>query len=321
MRRRLSRLVGCALLAAVSSAHAAPGVLVRASTRDLEPAVDRVCAELASAGYAVSFELSGAPTQCLRGPAGSEVAWIQLAPKPDTSDVVLATICFDGTVVVVGGARSEPVRFAVSAAEALNGLRATAPSLRSRRPAAPPVPESSGAARLAAPPARRSFSFSQTLIVDPRGFPALWGSSLELELSLTRHATFAFAGFAPLSRAELSGAGAELEAALAFVRAGPGWRSSFHGFAFGASLTFGPALTWVKASSVRRYVGGTDHAFGVSGATGLGVLYPSRGPVFAVAAGRASLLLPAPRFLLPEAGSRDWGPLLLEMSLGLGLRF
>jgi hypothetical protein len=144
---------------------------------------------------------------------------------------------------------------------------------------------------------------------------------LELELPLSRHATFSFAGFAPLSRAEFAGAGAELKAALAFLRAGPGLRYSLGGFGFSASLTFGPALTWVKASRARPYAGGTDEAFGALGAAGLGASYPSRGPIFVSAASRALLLLPAPRFLLPNEGSRDWGPLLIEMSLGLGLRF
>jgi hypothetical protein len=49
--------------------------------------------------------------------------------------------------------------------------------------------------------------------------------------------------------------------------------------------------------------------------------YPDRGRVFALAGGRATLLLPAARFILPKESSPTLGPALLEASLGVGARF
>ena len=229
---------------------------------------------------------------------------------------LVATICFEGTQVVVTGAEENSARFAISAAEALNGLCATARLDKPERPrvAAPPTKTSSPAQ------SQHAISVGQTLVVDPAGFPPLWGATLDLELGLGAHTALVLGGFFPVARAGTSTQHAELSTGVTFMRVGPALRYDIGRFAIAPSLTIGPAYTWVTAQADAPYIGETAATFGVLGSAGLAIAYPARSTVFAAATTRASLLLPSPRIQVPNEAGRDLGPLLLEASLSFGLR-
>jgi len=245
---------------------------------------------------------------------GAQVTLVSDSARPGA---LVAAICFEGTEVVVSGAESDPTRFAISAAEALNGLRAT-PLIRTPPPASIPA-----ARPLKEPPPvarHHSVSVGQSLLANPGNFPPVWGASVEVDLSLGAHAAVLFGGFFPTVRAETSTPSAELRTGITFLRVGPALRYSLARFALEGSVIFGPAYTWVTAKAEAPYVGGTDAALGILGSAGLAVAYPDRSAVFVAAANRACLLLPGPRVELPNQAQRDFGPLLIEASLSFGLR-
>lgn len=158
------------------------------------------------------------------------------------------------------------------------------------------------------------------MLVDPAGFPLLWGTTVDVELGLTEHAAVALDGFFPITRAKLSTSAAELRTGVAFLQMGGVLHYSLARFAVAGSLAIGPAYTWVTAKAVSPYVGEADFAWSVVGGAGLSVTYPNRSRVFAVAGSRAAVLVPGPRFELPHEAPRDLGPLLIEASFGIGLR-
>lgn len=313
LRLSLSWLVGCALCGVAARAQAMQSVVVQATSAAPEPLLGRLCAELASAGYAVSLELSGPPVACERGRG----ARVTLAPDPEHREALIATICFEGTEVAVVAARADPARFAIGAAEALNGLRAAAAHNRPKRPRASSAPTS--ALRPEAR-ARHAVSVGQSLVVDPGGFPPWWGATFEVELGISAHAGVVLGGFFPIARAEVSTPSVELRTGVSFLRVGPVVRFSLARFALVGSAVVGPSYTWVTGTADAPYVGRTDAAFGMLGSAGLALAYPDRGPVFAMATSRAGVLLPSPRIELPSEAPQNVGPLLLEASLSFGLR-
>jgi hypothetical protein len=268
---------------------------------------------LTSAGYTISLNLSDPPVACERG----EAAWINLAPSSKDRAAVVATLCVDGTEVTIAAPRADPARLAIGTAEALNGLGATAPPSTPRLASAVAAPARESPPSLLLP---HAVSAAQMLLVDPAGFPLLWGTSVDVDLGLSEHAAVVLGGFFPIARAKLSTSSAELRTGVAWLRVGVALRYSLARFAVAGSLVVGPSYTWVTARAVTPYLSGADFAFGVAAGAGLSVSYPHRGPVFAVAGGRAVVLLPGPRFKLPKEEPRDLGPLLIEASLGIGLR-
>ncbi|MGC4087676.1 MAG: hypothetical protein QM756_07225 [Polyangiaceae bacterium] len=322
--RHRSRLQALLLaLGMASSSHAARAaevVVLQSGAGDLESLVGRLASELASNGYAVRIEVTDAAPPCEATAKDDDVAHVSLVADPAAPASVLATLCFRGATVVTSAPRADPARFAVTTAEALNGLRAgpahVAPAapLKAAPPAAEPVTP-------AAPVrASSSLSLAETLVIDPAGFPVLWGSSLDAAVPLGRRVELVFGGFFPISRAELSNSTAELRAGLAFVRVGAALRYSLGGLALNASLVAGPTLSWVTAQANAPYVGGSASTLGALSALGVQLGYPERGPLFALGQCRASLLLPAVRFALPNDAPRTQGPLLFEASLGVGAR-
>lgn len=307
-------LVGAALWSAASHARASQSVLVYATGAALEPLVARLGAELTTAGYAVSLEPSAPPVTCQHG----ETAWVSLAPSSTDGAAVVVTVCVEGTEITIAGPRADPARLAISTAEALNGLAATAPAASAR----PHATTAADRPREALRPAHiaHTVSASQMLLVDPAGFPLFWGTTVDVELGMTEHAAVAFDGFYPITRAKLSTSAAELRTGIAFLRVGAVLRYSLARFTVATSLVVGPAYTWVTAKAVSPYVGEADFAWSVGGGAGLSLSYPNRSRVFAVAVSRAAILLPSPRFELPHEAPRDLGPLLIEASLGIGLR-
>lgn len=296
----------------VVRAQASQSVVVHAADAAPEALVGRLSAELASAGYTVSLQLSDQKAACEPGKG----AHVTLAPDSARDGALVATICFEGTEVVVAGAEGNPTRFAISAAEALNGLRATAGIDTQQRPRAPVAPPKTS------DPARhhQSVSVGQMLVMDPGGFPAFWGATVDVELGVGAHTALMLGGFLPVVRAETSTRHAELSTGVTFLRVGPALRYDVGHVAIVTSLAVGPAYTWVTADADPPYIGQSAAAFGVLSSAGLGIAYPARSAVFAAVATRASLLLPSPRILLPDETRQDLGPVLAEASLSIGLR-
>jgi hypothetical protein len=297
--------------AAPTQAQARQSVVVHTASATLEPLVSRLCAELASAGYAVSVDLSEPSEECAR----SKEAWIALATKLEDRAVVVSTVCFKGTEVSVAGPQANPGRLSISTAEALNGLRATAPSKVRERPR----PTAAPAMMVGARPSH-TISVGQELLIEPSGFPLQWGATFDMELGLTAHAAFVLGGFVPIQRAEIATKSAELRVGVSFLRVGLAMRYSLARFAVAGSLLVGPAYTRVTAKAISPYVGDGAFAPGVLGGAGLGVSYPDHGSVFAAAASRACILLPSPALKLPNEVSREIGPLFIEASLSIGIR-
>jgi hypothetical protein len=319
--RRLSWpwLLCSTTLAATAFSQPRRAVTVSASHADLEPAAGRLSAELASAGYAVSLQSAEPVKGCERGqqPASSG-AWVRLETDPVKNDEVIASVCLNGTAIRIEGFKSDPARLAVSTAEALNGLEATSVELPVTR--ARPAVRHGPAAGLPPARARSAVILAETLLIDPTGFPRSWGTSLDAELGLGPHIALVLGGFFPIVRAELSTGNAELRAGFSFVRVGPALRYSVGDFALSSSIVVGPAFTWVTAEAASPYVGGKDSTFGIWSAVGIQMIYLERNPLFAVATARGALLLPSPRFSVPDEPHHDFGPFLIETSLGIGLR-
>jgi hypothetical protein len=260
------------------------------------------------------------PCERLAADGSPNAASVNLAPDPQSADSVLATLCFHGVTATASGPRTDPARFAVIAAEALNGLRAE-PAASARPSPAPlakvrPVEASSALA----PGDTFQLSLAETLLLDPLGFPPLLGSSLDAELSLNARAALLIEGFFPVSRAELSGSQADFHVGFAFARLGLALRQTVGAFALSGAFTAGPAFMWVKATAKPPRLGGDASALSAIGSVGLRLCYPGHGRFFTFAQSRATLLFPAGRFNLPNDPSPTLGPLLIEASLGVGAR-
>ncbi|MFZ5890473.1 MAG: hypothetical protein ACOY0T_05335 [Myxococcota bacterium] len=305
---------GVALL--TSTARANEPIAVKSAAAELEPLASRVALELTSDGYTVKVETAEAPAQC----EASSTAWVSLARDASDNSVV-AIVCFDGSSVATRGSQAEPSRFAVTIAEALNGLRAAPAPAPQAAAASPDVRDTLSRPAANSPPkARRTVSLAETLLIEPLGFPVLWGSSLDAEFSTGTHSSIVCGGFFPISRAELSNSQAELRVGMAFVRVGAALRYSLGEFALSGSFVAGPALTWVSATATAPREGGSASAVSLLSGVGAQLVYPERSPIFALALARASLLLPGIRFALPNEAPHSLGPALLEASLGVGVR-
>lgn len=323
--RCVALLLSVACVGFARQARADEVVAVQSSSAELEPLLSRLESELTTGGYAVRVEPASATLTCA---GGTNVAWVSIAPDPANRDFALATVCSRGATATTRAPRADPARFAVTAAEALNGLhatpianvpRATAPRSSQRR-AATVAPIASNENALSRRD-RIAISLAETLVLDPRGFPALWGSSLDAEWALASWFGLNFAVFVPISRAELSNSEADLHAGLAFARVGIAFREALGDFGLSSSLAAGPAWIWVRADANAPRVGGRASTLSALGSVGAELVYPGRGRVFALACGRATLLLPAARFVLPNEPAPTLGPALIEASLGVGARF
>jgi hypothetical protein len=114
-----------------------------------------------------------------------------------------------------------------------------------------------------------AFSLAETLVLDPRGFPALWGTSLDAEWAFASRIGPTLGVFVPISRAELSNAEADLHAGVAFARAGVVFREALGNFGLSGSLAAGPAWVWVRADANSPRVGGRASTVSALGSLGV----------------------------------------------------
>lgn len=323
-RDRLAVWFGVGLLLASTPSRASETVAIHAPAEELTPLARRLGSELVSAGYAVRF-VSGEPeAHCEAGNA--EPLWVSIVGAPNGDDHAIATLCFRGLAATVMGVRADPARFAVAAAEALNGLRAqpVVISEPTSRPAAareharltPGTPIASPRARHA----RIGLSLAASLIADPDDFPVLWGASLNAAVPLSSRVHWVLAGFAPAVRAELSSPQAELRAGLAYLRTGFALHQTLGELGLSSSATGGAALIWVEADAKPPLIGGSAVAVSAIASVGFQLSYPEHKTLFVLSRAGATLLLPAGRIVVPSESTSTLGPLLLEASLGLGVR-
>jgi hypothetical protein len=313
-----------ALTLASTSIRANDSVAIRATSEELTTLARRVGSELVSAGYSVRFANDEPAPGC--DASSAETLWISIAESGTPTDEAIATLCFRGLAATVKGPRADPARFAVAAAEALNGLRAQ-PVAATEPPSRPtaaradekaPLADAAGARRTRH--ARPALMLAESLIVDVREFPVLWGTSLDVQVPLSQRVQWVVDGFVPVTRAELSSSEAELRAGLAYLRSGLALHQTLGELGVGSSVTGGAALMWVKADAKAPRVGGSATALGAIASVGIQLSYPERETLFVLSRARATLLLPAGRFVVPAESSSTLGPLLFEASLGLGVR-
>lgn len=318
------------------TAFASERVSISYGEPSLQPFADRLASELVSDGYTVALVPGSDPSPCEQpavsatfAETNTDAAWVRLSADPVSGDAVIASICFRSTVsllqrVAARGTRAEPERFALTTAEALNGLRAQVPVVSSRAPVqAPTAPRPSAEPGAVPAPAHgeNSVTLTQTALLDLGGFPVLWGAGLDAGLGVTPALRLVFETFVPISAAELANEQAQVQTRLTWVRVGLATRLTEGAARFGCSLLAGPALSWATAEAEPPYIGAADVA--LSGLVTLAgaVEYPSNSRVFVLGAARFSTLLPAVRVKVGSDSSNTLGPWLAEVSLGVGLRW
>lgn len=327
------------MLLAAPRARAADRVWIAYSETALRPVAERLASELGTDGYTVELGPRDEPSPCEQplAPGGtsdgvSEAAWVRLSVDPNDTDAVVASICVRSTVALLErvasrGERTEPERFALATAEALNGLRAKVPVMSSRN--APqvttPRPERASSSEPAGPdtssPGDNQLSLTQTALLDLADVPPLWGGALAAELAVHSGVRIAFDTFIPVSSVELANQEARVSLRSAWVRTGAsiGWLAG--DVRVGAALLAGPALTWATAEARAPRVGIADAKLGALLTLGATVEYPSRSRVFLLGGARLSALFPTVRIAVASDTSKTLGTLLAETSLGVGVRF
>jgi hypothetical protein len=323
-RSGLTALLSASLSFVSGVAGAESVVAVRSARAELEPLTSRLTSELAGDGYATRLEAFDGALICGADDSVEQTAWVSLALDAERGNSVVATVCYRGTMLLIRGSRSEPARFAVTVAEALNGLRSGPLLVGARGDATSP---SSVRARLDAASKTRvdsfgeraAFEIAETLLVDPKGFPLLWGGSLAADWRATAHVGLVCDAFITVSRARFSSAEVDVRGRTSFVRLGPALWQNVGPFALKAAIVAGPALTWSNVHAVAPRAGGTAAAPSAIGSLGVELTYPAQGRLFAAAHGRVSLLLPAIRFAVPPDSAHTLGPALFETSIGIGV--
>lgn len=313
--------------------HAAPQLVsIVYAEQELRDVAERLASELASEGYAVQFGDPGDSSPCDAGAAarssddGRDRAWIRLSEA--AGDRVEASICHRSSAPILRqtaarALRSEPERFALTASEALNGLRAKVP----RQPVDVPAPVE----RIPAYDARDSASAerertnevfaTQSTVVAASEFPPLLGVSLGASVGVRRGFAITVESFWTARAAVLENESVRVSARSAWVRFGPELQSSLGAIRFRAALLAGPAVTWATARAELPRIGTADVAVSAIASLAASLEYPRTSTAFALLATRGSTLLPAVRLALGEDRSNDFGPWLLEASVGMGLRW
>ncbi len=315
-------------------ARAADVIAIRYRDPALAELVQRLANELTSDGYVVQLPATHEASPCER-PANDgasertpNAAWISVVADPADPQTVLASICFRGSVTLLQrtssrGLRSEPERFALTTAEALNGLSAQVPVLVQRATRPNPraaAPRAEAAVLDAGGHGMNSLSLGQSALIDPSGVPVRWGVALEATLPATANLSLSFDAVLPVSAAELNSSEVRARLRTAWVRGGTtlSWRVARANVT--GSLLAGPALSWATAEAEPPRVGTADVALSALVSLGLGLEYPQDSGVFARASARATALLPAGQVALAD-DTRRLSPVVIEATLGIGVRW
>jgi hypothetical protein len=347
MKRRLRLLetTKFALLLAhmlvAERAHAETRATIRYDSEEQLELARRLSSELASEGYVVELTSSTEPSPCetgegdrLRGARPSSV-WIRLQADPSTSDTVVASICYFGVLpflqqVTESGPRNDPVKLALSTAEALNGLRARVPPLEGAASSAPPntaapattpSPAPAPAPTEARAHSRSSASLGPALLLNLPDFPAALGVEARATFDATTHVALTFDAFVPALGSELASESVTATARTTWLRVGPRWFWTQGELGMSTAVLAGPALTWATAVARAPRRGAADIEPGAVVSLVQYAEYPAHTPWFCSATLSASALLPGARVRLWSDTASPRGSFPILASVGLGARF
>jgi hypothetical protein len=283
---------------------------------------NRLFAELRSDGFAVESPPRSSASPCDTGNAPSpdlDAAWLELSFDAETNEIV-TTLCYAAAGVLerasVRGDARDPKRLALATVEALNGLRARPNTIA--RPLQPPI-----RVRLP-PPAAPAFNavFSDAaLAIEGAGGGPLVGVTLGLDAALRGPWSIAAEAFWPVRETEASAADRELSLGATWVRVGPRLELIATPLRLGVSAEAGPALVWASARATPPLLGTTERTAAAIFSGGLWLEVPSASPVYLRATGLVSRLVPSIELELGDGRVRSFGELLVETSIGAGVRW
>lgn len=324
---RLGLMVAIALGALRAPAQTRPTrVLVQAAARD-QATLERLIAELRSDGFEAQPVAMEEPPPC--APEARRAP-----PRPDEQDTPYAGIEIERDAsgarlvarlchvpaperAVVSAPVEDSGRLALAAVEALNGLTASAGR------AAPAPREVSPERALSAPSAARvALNATALLVLQPLGGRPFAGTSVGVEHALHPDLALELEVFMPIVASAADGPDRELSTAAAWARFGARTQASLPWLKLGASLQAGWALIWATARSRDpALVGGTELAKAAVLSAGLSLESPDDSLLYLRATSQVSRLVPSARVELGGGRVQDFGNLLLEIGLGVGVRW
>jgi hypothetical protein len=318
------------VLAIELSAGSARGATARVYLHDsgLEQP-SRLLEELRSDGYEVRQVSTDAspctiqpPAPAMPAPTESEpTAWITIELNQASGELV-AAICYvaprgapERTVLRVPA--DDPRRFALATVEALNGLAARPRRLEETRAASAPPAER--AAALGA--GMSALAVNAALEVDAAGGRPLVGTLVGLDTDLGEGLSLSLEIFGSVQQTTARGRDRELSLGAAWARLGPRMSWVARPLRLGLSLQAGAALVWARAETTPPLIGTTEQTAAALLATGFSLECPADTLFYLRAAGGATRLVPSVELALGDGLSRSFGELLIEMNLGVGVRW
>jgi hypothetical protein len=327
VRRALSAALSSALYAVCGftsgAAHAEPlRVAVTRPTAEPLDAVQRVIAELRSAGYVVSSIEAEDSSPCASGdssplPLALPAAFIRVETEVG-SGVLTAVICYarrerSFEQTAVSAATNDHDRLSLSVVEALNGLKA--------EPRQPPAPSPSPPPLAPSAPSGSGF-VNTALAFDPRGPSPLAGFGFGLATSVDRRLSLELDVFASLREGTLRGYERDLTLDAGWARLGPQLSWVTAPLRFAVSVQAGAAWVWVSArTKTPNRVGTTVMTTSALVSSGLTLECPTSTLLYFRAAGRVSRLLPGVEVARGDGTYVPFGALLVDMSVGFGIRW
>lgn len=326
LRLRLGLLAAIAVDAVTAGAQTRlTRVFVHASERDRDT-LERLVAELRSDGFDAQRVAADEPSPCApratreqSDPRGIEAPFAGIELERDSSGAQLvARLCQISAPgrAVVSAPVGDAGRLALAAVEALNGLTSpggTAPAVRQASPArVVPAPVSAPVALNAA----------ALLVLQPIGGRPFAGASVGVEHGVHPAIALGLEVFMPISASSADGADRELSSAAAWARLGARAHASLPWLKLGASLHAGLALIWATARTRDpALLGGTELAKAAVLSAGLSLESPGESLLYVRVTAHASRLLPSARVELGGGRAQDFGNLLVELGLGVGVRW
>lgn len=328
------------LLGAGSTRAQASSVVVSHEAEDQRELVERLSWELRSEGYDVKVAAPG-PTPCETGGGAEqgawgaqEQSWIRLMRDVAGVNRIRALICHRSSRGLLVRATSTGVlsnspEFAVLLAEALNGVRTR---VTTQPQAAPRAQRSRGRAQIGPsarpelqPPRRvapgRNVASGLTIAGEPPDLFVVAGPSISMSLDLSPSWSLGLETFWPLRDATIDVPGGSLSTRFAWARLGPGVHVPAGPVMLAGAVLVGPTLVWTRAAVAPPDVGAADFAAGALVSLRASCEFPRSSRVFSYAAGGVSQSLPRFRIETGAERSASLGELLLEGSIGLGVRW
>ena len=323
----ISVLLGTLVIASRAAAAEAR-VYLQSSVTSRGEHAGRLIAELQSDGYDVEWQPRNGRSPCepmpratLDPPDRRTSVWLDLA-SDSVSGELLLSICY-----VAPRARPErallrvpaddPKRLALATVEALNGLAAR-PKLVPKPVVVPRSVErhAPGAGvRLAA------LFVDAALALDVAGGRPLVGAVTGLEAALGERLSLELETFVPVRETTARGTDRELSLNIAWARLGPSVAWVVSPLRLGLSLQGGAALVWASAETTPPLIGTTEHTASAMLSAGAWLECPDTSLFYFRAAGRGSRLIPSIELELGSGATRSFGELLVEMNIGVGVRW